>query len=190
MEINPCKTCVDKLNRSGNGCNINSLNNCYADTLAAFSGSAHLSDISHNPNYHQCMKNKLQTMDRDFCNFNVKTPPVWNQAPHYFPRLVESGASPKAALKQCMAMCKHDRMYPNECKEHCMTDYWAVENMEMGGRTGKHNHKHKDDGPSYNDYMKSHPVVFWISFTLVAILLSVVLVVASGVFSAKVGKRK
>jgi hypothetical protein len=162
-EINPCKACVDKF-KSGK-CNINNINQCCYDTLAAFSGSASVNSVRNTEgakNCVQCVHNAMKAIGRTPCDLQLAPPPVWNQVPHYLPKNLSQGMNLNEAKNMCLVQCE-DGVNMNACKENCLTDVSAVvETYENNGQT-------------YNNYVKDDPIVFYVTFGIFAFFFSVIL---------------
>ena len=122
--INPCKACHVKI-KNGE-CNINDLNDCYAETIAAYERYPNnfvILDGNAKNNWKECMYNKMQTLPyvagkpRNFCNFQLNTAPVF-VGDHFFPsKLYEHNGDAEKALDACIIECKNKIMevYP-ECR--------------------------------------------------------------------------
>lgn len=127
--INPCIACHKKLKSN---CNINELNNCFTETIAAYNGTPNnFSIINSNKakdNWKECMLNKMKTLpkvavkERNFNNFQLNTAPVF-VSNHYYPEeLVNKKGDKNSALKSCLIKCGDSL----ECKINCQTDYDAL----------------------------------------------------------------
>ena len=121
-----------------NPCNINDLNDCYAETLAAYQRYPNnfviLGGDAKN-NWKQCMSNKMETLPyvagkpRTFCNFQLKVAPVF-VGDHFFPsKLYEYDGDADKALNACKLECKNVRN-KNECAINCQVDFDALEKVE------------------------------------------------------------
>ena len=130
MEIDPCKACIKKYERTG--CDINDLNNCCYETLSAFSGKDSINSLTNDTNLlncRECIASKLATMGPfpdgyTVCDHRIAPPPIFVQTPHYFPQVFD-GKDIEGAKQQCISMCSNTS-YPNECIENCLTDADAV----------------------------------------------------------------
>ena len=209
-ELNPCEACWQKYKRDER--DINTLNNCVMETAAAFAEFPSANDIGTPAltNWNDCMIDKMKEIDRTPCDFQLNKPPVFVQAPHYFPRKLYETKNKEEALKQSLAACNNS-FYPSECRLNCITDYRAVtlpekqkvepyqyveHYQEKNGDDDDHDdhdhHHHHDDhdhhhhhhhhhSPSpditYEDLAKDNPVVFWLTFTVFAIVFAVILTI-------------
>lgn len=196
--INPCKACWQKY-KNGD-CNINELNDCVVDTATAFSTFPSNESLRGTPvgqNWQDCMSQKMANLPyqagepRTFCNFQLNVAPRWLEVPHYFPQLLEDTKDPKKALNLCHQKCKNHRL-PNTCSTVCQTDHNAVEMISPEKKatppcfrresydksTGKDskNNGANNKGPTFQDEANKNPVAFWTGFSIVAILLSIILV--------------
>lgn len=140
---------------------------------------------------------------RSFCNFQVNTAPRWIQVHHYYPELLDKTKDPQKALRLCHKICEGDKL-SQTCKQTCDCDHNAVENFSSEVKTkyecderglnsagipgfgsegclkrpmkrSVENFSTKDNGPTFKDVSSAHPVSFWITFTIVSILLALVL---------------
>jgi hypothetical protein len=134
--INPCNACHKKIqNRE---CNINDLNDCYAETLAAYQRYPNNFVIlggDAKDNWKQCMSNKMETLPyvagkpRTFCNFQLNAAPVF-VGDHFFPsKLYDYDGDADKALNACKLECKNVRN-KNECAINCQVDFDALEKVE------------------------------------------------------------
>lgn len=175
ISINPCKACLNKF--SSGKCNINNINHCCYETLAAFKGTDSVNDIRGSPeavNCVNCVTNAIKYLGKNPDDLQLAPPPLWNRAPHYFPSLLSETKDPSQAFNQCIEKCK-DNHLPFECKNNCFVDADAVE-LKEGYDKEKEKEKEKES-PTYQDYAKDKPIPFYLSFALFTILLSIVLVI-------------
>jgi hypothetical protein len=133
MNLNPCKSCIQKFQNDCNGdCNVTDINNCCYETLSAFYGDSAKTKIEAE-NCKNCVLNVLKQEGPfpggyTFCDKNISPPPIFYQVPHYIPQLLKDGYTPEEAKIKCMMLCDSGATkYPNECKEYCMTDFNAIE---------------------------------------------------------------
>lgn len=173
LSLNPCKACLDKFN-SGD-CDINNINQCCYDTLAAFNGSSSVNEIRNSPeaqNCIQCVTNSMKSVGRDRCDFQLSPPPIWNNVQHYFPNLLQELKNVKIAHKMCLSKCEKTP-YPNQCKQNCDTDANAVE--AFSPPTPRPSQNNVKSNPTYNEISKSNPVPFYIGLIVISILLAFVI---------------
>lgn len=124
--INPCKACIDKF-KNGR-CGVHNINDCCYDTLAAFTGSQSVNDIRYVDNCVDCVQQFLKAEGKTSCDLNIKPPPIWNDVPHYFPRLLQELDDPDQSLITCKQLCsENDKLHVNKCHENCETDFNAVQ---------------------------------------------------------------
>ena len=205
--INPCKACTKKFQDSG--CNINDLNDCYLETLAAYKNNHNnfviLEDVD--DNWEQCMSNKMAKLPyvagkpRSFCNFQLNRAPVFIEGNHYFPdELNNNNGEPEKALNACKIKCKNSKL-PNTCIENCQVDYDALipykdnanikNNPQLRKTINKENVKEKyntsiqknistpsptpgkNNQDNINNILKEHPITFYISFAVVALIFAI-----------------
>ena len=220
--INPCKACSKKFQNSD--CNINDLNDCFLDTLAAYRNNHNnfivLDGVE--SNWKECMSNKMAKLPyvagkpRTFCNFQLNRAPVFIEGEHYFPnQLNNNNGDAEKALNMCKLECKNSRL-PNTCVENCQVDYDAlvphqpmpqpmpqpmqrpmpqpmqrpmpqlrkvnkppvVKEMYNGPAPAN-----KDD--NINDIVKEHPVTFYTTFAIVAILFAIIIFIFIYTISTK-----
>ena len=134
--INPCNACHKKIQNGE--CNINDLNDCYAETLAAYQRYPNNFVIlggDAKDNWKQCMSNKMGTLPyvagkpRTFCNFQLNAAPVF-VGDHFFPsKLYEYDGDADKALNSCKLECKNVRN-KNECAINCQVDFDALEKCQ------------------------------------------------------------
>ena len=125
--VNPCKTCLNKF-KNGD-CDVNNVNDCCYDTLAAFLGEGSVNAVRDTPeekNCIECLQRAIKDMGRTPCDLRLGPPPIWNQTPHYFPQLLSEHQNAEVAKDMCLQKCSSN-YYPNECNINCFTDYGAVE---------------------------------------------------------------
>lgn len=125
--VNPCKTCLNKF-KNGD-CDVNNINDCCYDTLAAFLGEGSVNAVRDTPeakNCIECLQRSIKDMGRTPCDLRLGPPPIWNQTPHYFPQLLSEHQNAEVAKDMCLQKCSSN-YYPNECNINCFTDYGAVE---------------------------------------------------------------
>ena len=122
--INPCKACMEKISAKGYY-DINDLNNCCYETLAAFEGTTTVNAVRNLPAAENCKKCISNYMHKFPQCIQLAPPPVFGQAPHYLPNLLRQDMTVEEAYKKCVSMCNENR-YPNECKENCHVDMLAV----------------------------------------------------------------
>ena len=127
LTINPCRACREK---HQDDCNINTINDCVAETAAAFAGIPNNSVVEGTPsgaNWYGCMSDLMTSQGRDFTNLRLDVAPVFVQTPHHFPHLLASNGGDKAAaLRACKEACATSRSN-SVCQEHCVTDHNAVD---------------------------------------------------------------
>ncbi len=155
--INPCNACHKKIqNRE---CNINDLNDCYAETLAAYQRYPNNFVIlggDAKDNWRQCMSNKMETLPyvagkpRTFCNFQLNAAPVF-VGDHFFPsKLYEYDGDADMALNACKLECKNVRN-KNECAINCQVDFDALEKVEKVENYEYKKNKSKSESESVCD---------------------------------------
>ena len=198
-----CNACLKK----HGDMNINNLNNCYMDTATAFSNMSSINSLSKESldNWNNCMSKKMKKMGRTWCDFQLNDAPVFVQTPHHFPGIFSQVKDKEKALSMCIQQCESD-FYCNGCKNNCQTDYDAVvlqnpksvENFKSPSLITQTKPSPKpspnpspDPSPrfTYMDLERNKPVVFWISFGIIALLLAFVLTVfIKTLLSQKIGQ--
>ena len=192
--INPCKACSKKFEHSG--CNINDLNDCYLETLAAYKNNHNnfiiLDDVD--SNWKECMSNKMTKLPyvagkpRTFCNFQLNRAPVFIEGEHHFPKeLNANNGDPEKALNMCKIQCQNSRL-PNTCLENCQVDYDALVPHNPTPQLRKTNKKevvkemYNSQSPkpspkpnNINDIAKEYPDTFYITFFMVALLFAILI---------------
>jgi hypothetical protein len=221
--INPCKACSKKFQNSD--CNINDLNDCFLDTLAAYRNNHNnfivLDGVE--SNWKECMSNKMAKLPyvagkpRTFCNFQLNRAPVFIEGEHYFPnQLNNNNGDAEKALNMCKLECKNSRL-PNTCVENCQVDYDAlvphqpiprpmsqpmsqpmpqpmqrpmpqlrkVNNPSVVKEMYNGPAPANKDNNNINDIVKEHPVTFYTTFAIVAILFAIIIFVFIYTISTK-----
>lgn len=176
ISINPCKACLNKF--SPGKSDINNINQCCYETLAAFKGTDSVNDIRGSPeaaNCVNCVNNAIKSMGKTPCDLQLAPPPLWNRAPHYFPTLLSETKDPSHAFTQCIEKCQGNFLQ-SECKINCFVDAGAVEYIKEGYDNEEDKEEEKDK-PTYQDYAKDKPIPFYLSFILFSIPLSIILVI-------------
>ena len=128
FKINPCKACKKNYDIK----DINNINQCCVDTLAAFEGANSINSFRSLPeaeNCKCCIEESKKAMGRDLCEFRLPLYPTWIQAPHYFPALLSQEGSVEHAKNMCIDACTWNR-YENECIKNCNIDSQAVDGIE------------------------------------------------------------
>ena len=127
-KINPCKSCRQNYDLT----DINSINQCCYNTLAAFEGKTSLNSFRNSPevmNCQKCILDSMESIDRTPCDLRMTQYPQWIQAPHYFPGFLSQEDDVATAKKMCLSACESNK-YPNECALNCKIDSDAVEQVE------------------------------------------------------------
>jgi len=169
--LNPCKACWEKYNRGE--CSINNVNSCLTDTAAAFSGmpsNNFIRGTAAGENWSNCMEKMMKAQGRTPCDFQLDMAPVWNQVPHYFPGFLAETGDPEKSQRSCMQSCSELRHNKKACMQNCVVDKAAVE--AYNPRKTRTNSQTFTD---YNKESKKNPVVFWIAFSISALVLAFVL---------------
>ena len=183
--INPCIACHKKLKSN---CNINELNNCFTETIAAYNGTPNnFSIINSNKakdNWKECMLNKMKTLpkvavkERNFNNFQLNTSPVF-VSNHYFPEeLVDKKGDKNSALKSCLIKCGDSL----ECKINCQTDYDALidyktdENIKEQNTNMENTIQNDTNNNSNNDTNNDNVYLIVLGVNLFIITLSILLI--------------
>lgn len=127
-KINPCNACRKNYDIS----DINSINQCCYDTLAAFEGTNSINDFRNRPeaaNCQKCILDSMQSINRTPCDLRMTAYPSWIQAPHYFPALLDKEGDVNSAVEKCLDLCSTNT-YQGECSKNCMIDSQAIEVIE------------------------------------------------------------
>jgi len=125
--INPCNACSKNED-------INDLNSCYTDTLAAYQRYPNnfvILNGNATGNWYNCMQNKMKQLpkiankERNFSNFQINVPPVF-VGNHFFPQKLKNTEGDKdEALKLCLQECNNVKQ-KNTCIKNCKTDFDAL----------------------------------------------------------------
>lgn len=124
VEIDPCTACQKRYEKGG--CDVNNINNCCYDTLAAFTGAQNVLNISKVKNCTECVNKYIRAAGKTTCDLNIDPPPLWNNIPHYFPTLLAETGDKDVSLQKCVEKCQGDSLNRNACILNCQTDYDAV----------------------------------------------------------------
>ncbi len=130
--IDPCSACLKKYDIK----DINNINHCCYNTLAAFANSSSINDFINYPDAkvcYKCVERSKEAMGRNRCEFRLPAYPVFVQDPHYFPDLLQQTSDPKKAKEMCIDKCE-DSNYKNKCVDNCHVDYFAVKPLDKKER--------------------------------------------------------
>lgn len=133
VELNPCQACLNKVTKDR--WNVNIVNQCCYETLAAFRGSSSVNAIrnsSEAQNCARCVKDSILKSGKNLCDLRVSPPPIWSQTPHYFPGMLQELKDVNRAKESCYKKCE-TTPYPNQCKINCRTDAAAVVSINNEG---------------------------------------------------------
>lgn len=133
--IDPCSACLKKYDAK----DINNINHCCYNTLAAFANSSSINDFINYPDAkvcYKCVERSKEAMGRNRCEFRLPAYPVFVQSPHYFPDLLQQTADPEKSREICLDKCEVSN-YKNECVENCKIDYFAVKPINRNRETQK-----------------------------------------------------
>jgi hypothetical protein len=182
LQINPCKAVMQKVKDAN--CDINTINElCYgiSNAYGVVYGPEIKSELDK-----QCadlITKKKCVLGKNTCGLRRPVPPpFFNQVPHFFPALLKQTNNVEKAYNQCCMKCTGD-IYENECLDNCKLEaeavviqkkegYRAVQ-KEDGYREnpyGKKHHNHREK-INYDGYKNAHPVVFFIGFGFVTIMI-------------------
>lgn len=156
---------------------------------------------------------------RSFCNFQVNTAPRWVQVPHHYPELLERTKDPNTALGLCHKMCESSNLsetcketcncdhnaVENFSKDTQSNDDCDRRGLNSAGIPGFNSEclkrpkkrsierfstkDNNTDGPTFGDEESAHPLSFWVTFSIVSVLLALVLLgFGIALFSKKFGQ--
>ena len=184
-KINPCKACRKNYDIS----DINSINQCCYDTLAAFEGTNSINDYRNRPEAGNCQKCILDSMDaigRTPCDLRMTAYPSWVQVPHYFPALLDKEGDVDAAVEKCFDACSTNK-YSNECSRNCIIDSESVEEVKV---IENYALNRKTYGQESSDIKKalSNDYVYVTSITISSIIVIFFLVYILSLFENVKGK--
>ena len=143
-KLNPCKACLEFYKENENSCDINTINDCLSQTVAAFknvSSNNNFTGTSAEFHIKDCLNNLKQQEGRNNCNFQLQTAPVFVQSPHYFPQLLKETGNPDISFLKCLEMSKNNNPYPKESMQNCIIDFMSVEKENMVNNTEKYSIK-------------------------------------------------
>ena len=130
--IDPCSACLKKYDIK----DINNINHCCYNTLAAFANSSSINDFINYPDAkvcYKCVERSKEAMGRNRCEFRLPAYPVFVQDPHYFPDLLQQTSDPEKSREMCIDKCE-DSNYKNKCVDNCHVDYFAVKPLNKKER--------------------------------------------------------
>lgn len=195
--INPAKSAYKYIRETDGG--INEANNICYNICAGF-GNGNISPACES-NCQQFINNFKAANGKSPCSYQApRRPPIFNQTPHYFPKLFEQNKNVCLAKRQCVEICHKHASDPQDCVKWCKLDSDAVEQKEnymksvKATKTCNCGSKCKCNGncngncdcngfPDYKPYADEHPVAFYTGFSIVAIIMSILIVIfIKGVF--------
>jgi len=166
-EINPCKAVRQKLHDSD--CDINTMNDlCYGISRAYRDVYGDDVGKSLDKSCADLISEKKCSNQQTDCYMKRPSPPlIFNNIPHFFPKLLKESNKPRKSYEKCCSMCDNSR-YPNTCKENCRTDADAVVMKP---------HNYRKDNESYkesykeSDYKDVNPVLFFMGYGVVIVMI-------------------
>ena len=158
FSINPCLAAVNKFG----DCDLNDINNKCYETCAAFAEVVNNTDITDEcrKNCQTCVKQSVSSMGRNPCQLRPAVPPIFNQVPHYFPKILYETKDPVKAFNQCKKMCSADPMNTYECIDNCKFDASSL----VPGCVEKYHYDEQNN--SFGWY-----ILYFITFLIVSILV-------------------
>lgn len=169
-EINPCKSVRRSV--QGSDCDINNMSDlCYG--IARGYGKAYGRKIQTDleGKCGELISEKKHTNGYSDCYMKRPSPPpdfyqTYRSFPHIFKYLNEKGDNNtvEIAYKKCCDMCRGSR-FPNTCVNNCGLDAGAIssESVETYDDVTRDEY--------YKDNKREHPVVFFIGFVLVVVVV-------------------
>lgn len=171
FQINPCKAVMQEVNDSN--CDINTMNDlCYGISNAYGNVYGHVLKSELNQQCADLITKKKCVLGRNTCNLRRPVPPPsFNQVPHYFPGLLKECNDVGKAYEQCCMKCTGEK-YENGCRENCKLEAEAVVNLkkEEYRENYKHHKKHREK-IKYEGYKNAHPVVFFLGFGIITLMI-------------------
>lgn len=175
FKINSCKACKQNFDIT----DINNINQCCYDTLAAFEGSVSINDFRNRPeaaNCEKCIDESMDSIGRTRCDLRITADPGWVQAPHYFPSLLDQEGDVDTARDLCIETCSSNK-YKNECIKNCVIDSQAVEKVETVENFLYNQKQFGPDQNYFNKLISNDYVYMGLVFFGMIILVSVVLMI-------------
>lgn len=171
FEINPCQSVANRISRSN--CDINTVtDDCYG--ICTSYGNVYGYQVQKKCE-EQCrdmISRKKKDMGKSDCDLRRPSPPpIWNQVPDLYARLLAEYGNKQKAYEQCCNMCDSSR-YSKSCKRKCQLDANAVVISEPYKNENK-NKPPQDKKTNYDNSMKTHPVAFFAGFSLIVVLISI-----------------
>ncbi len=170
VKINPVRATCMKLKGTNHG--LQEINDTCFNVCAAFSGTNNAYDVE--PWCAKMCENlveerKKQQYGVGSCDHQAPYRPViWDQVPHFVPRLLEQGVPLTQLKSTCKKLC--NSQVPNlslECHETCDTDFNAIEPFQQNKIQPK---------MSIPELKKKHPTIFWIGITIISLGIIILLI--------------
>ena len=133
-KLNPCNACLKFYKKTENSCDINTINNCLSETVAAFknvSSNSNFTETTANIHIKDCLNNIMKSQGRNECNFQLQNAPVFVQTPHYFPQLLRENGNPDTSFLKCIEIASKNMSYPKESIKNCLIDYMSIEKENL-----------------------------------------------------------
>jgi len=174
FEINPCQSVAKRVLTANY--DINTVNDdCYGICASYGNVYGHQVQKKCEAKCRDMLSRQKQNMGKSDCDLRrPPPPPIWNQVPDFYARLLADCGNKQKAYKQCWNMCNSSR-YPKSCKRKCQLDANAVVTTEpYKNRNKKTNYDMKAISEPYKDEnkkTKSIPAAFFLGVFLVVVIL-------------------
>lgn len=174
VEINPCKATLNHLKKTGYS-DYNNVNNlCYETCYNWFGSGSNAKGTECYKNCNACVTPFVQARGQTTCSFKPRPPAVFTY-PAYFKDLYFETGSKSLAIKQCKDMCEKDANNIESCKVRCDIDADALIEPENFELLDDDDNDDDSSNTTFNDYAKANPVAFYITFSIIAVILSIFL---------------
>jgi hypothetical protein len=179
MKINPVKATLESCGGIEN-CGIQEMNETCYGICGAFTGTNDQYNLL--PGCGEACaelidQKRLRMYGVGHCDHEAPYPPVlWQETPRWVATLTREGkATPKEALKYCLAKCEGVPNLYHECRNNCKLDYSAIVKENFGLPRKPSNHR--VDDRELEKMRRQHPAWFWIGFGIAVFLVLVATIV-------------
>lgn len=174
--VDPARACMHRY--KGNSCNINTINNCMSETIAAFNGvpSNNAFTYPEHDAWEKTMNDIKISMGKDPVDLRISEAPVFVQTPHYFPNFLVNTNNKMDAYKNCIATCNtNNKKDLITCHNNCATDYNSIIDRPTINNTKKvverfkfptkenYTHSKDDDDNAFVEVEEKDTTIFWLS---------------------------
>lgn len=183
-EINACKATLNHLKKTGYYDYNNANNLCYETCHNWFGSDSNVRGTECHKNCNACVVPFIKERGHDTCYFNPRPPPVFTH-PAYFKDMYLKTGNKNISLKMCKDKCQEYANNIEECKQRCEIDADALIESHSIEKYSKSDNDMNNEAEEYstreqstfNDYAKAHPTAFYITFSVISVILAIFLVI-------------